>query len=669
MQKITPNQAIEDDDDEDDDDDLEEGDGTLPSNDGESKSKKILSRGSSTSSLSRQRSLQNMSVGSGTEGIKKKKVHESRIWRNPGVSSTRFSGYEYMHERDGEDDRSLSSHGSIGRKSGTVNEHRSMTSFYSNEDSHNSGECGKDPMSQVSRTSESIFSVGISRTSKSVQNVVGGSRASESMRSVGESAALESVYNGAEFCNGQSFDDSKFINVRHTPQNTKRVPTVHGVPSDMCTNIIFDRNTPEAIHYANSSHLAKYAPPWNPKHCPVKHRVYAASNGCKNDSRDSNDLGDTDSEQRLQLRNVLRRSDGNDTKKNVARGSAFNAAKERCQRKKEYDDNAKAIKSLLTPSHKKATSPDASTVETIKELLYQEMSRNISPHFVSENSTSKLHIVQSSSATSSPHMSMREGSSLLFNLTTTSQILRDYMDPNGDISQSTVISNVDFNDPSVHDNNDMEKNINSFFMTSTPYVHNTIEAVNNDTITSSNENQNISTEKNKNISKYTSIVIETNHPNNFYLDDSINTSLTVTKNNFLPLKIRMKSPPSALRSDAESLVKSHSVGQLEEDGYVRTLVRPLTSHSQNNNRKKISSKFIESDLYSKYYNGVKPGPWIPSNGYQTMISDKKDLLLNWEERKILKELSPYDTTMYKTVVKRQEYVRNSFQNCFKQTTK
>lgn len=56
------------------------------------------------------------------------------------------------------------------------------------------------------------------------------------------------------------------------------------------------------------------------------------------------------------------------------------------------------------------------------------------------------------------------------------------------------------------------------------------------------------------------------------------------------------------------------------------------------------------------------GPWIPNGGMGVMISDKSDKLLNWEENRDVNMYCPYDNTKIKTVLKRQNVIRNSFES-------
>jgi hypothetical protein len=55
------------------------------------------------------------------------------------------------------------------------------------------------------------------------------------------------------------------------------------------------------------------------------------------------------------------------------------------------------------------------------------------------------------------------------------------------------------------------------------------------------------------------------------------------------------------------------------------------------------------------------GPWIPKGGMGVMVSDKSDPLLSWEENRDIAKYCPCDNTEVRTVLKRQNVIRSSFE--------
>jgi hypothetical protein len=60
------------------------------------------------------------------------------------------------------------------------------------------------------------------------------------------------------------------------------------------------------------------------------------------------------------------------------------------------------------------------------------------------------------------------------------------------------------------------------------------------------------------------------------------------------------------------------------------------------------------------------GPWIPQGGMGVMLSDKSDRVLSWEEKRDILRFCPCDSTEVRTVLKRQNVVRHSFEGYSKQ---
>lgn len=128
----------------------------------------------------------------------------------------------------------------------------------------------------------------------------------------------------------------------------------------------------------------------------------------------------------------------------------------------------------------------------------------------------------------------------------------------------------------------------------------------------------------------------TANENRYYLDSSEKKSLTMTDTLTPELYIMSKSHPSLTN--------------------IATLPS-LTGTSTSPSSLKCS-QIIQPHAAFPF---TTYGPWIPKGGMGIMISDKSDPLFSWEENRDIKRFSPYDNTEIRTVLKRQNVIRNSFE--------
>ena len=119
--------------------------------------------------------------------------------------------------------------------------------------------------------------------------------------------------------------------------------------------------------------------------------------------------------------------------------------------------------------------------------------------------------------------------------------------------------------------------------------------------------------------------------------------------------------------------KPHKPGRFGQSSFVKSMPSddsfPLTTSSLQKNRPRTSNScislfpehspgFNDSSIY--YYNDSPYVPWIPPGGMKIMVSDKSNAFLNWQERKNID--FDVDNTKTKTVLKRCDVVRDSFEN-------
>lgn len=127
------------------------------------------------------------------------------------------------------------------------------------------------------------------------------------------------------------------------------------------------------------------------------------------------------------------------------------------------------------------------------------------------------------------------------------------------------------------------------------------------------------------------------HESQYYLDSSEKKLSTMTDTVTPEVYIVSKSHPSL--TNIGSLPSLHVASSTSSHG-------------------KTSSQIIQPHAaypFSTY------GPWIPNGGMGVMISDKSDPLMSWEENRDVLKYCPYDNTEIRTVLKRQNIIRNSFE--------